>query len=755
MLSLLAPSRPTRAAPAVVNPTLFNNGAGLNALGVTDRDAPTEEQQRTAYRGLIATCARIRANAVAEAMLGATVERQTSGTEYVQVEDAHPWVALLRAPHPTWSPRFTWSWAQQAKDLGRGAFFYVERDARGVPLYLHPIFPAFGEVRPIGGESGEIVGYAFRRSDGAPTRWAARDVLWLRHPHPVSPYESASLLEISAYESDSDLYNHVYRRDVMKRGGLPKIQLTTDQKLSDLSQRELSDKATAMFYGNVPRVPVFGEGTEAKPLGLTSEDLDFIEGARLTRTEILQMWLGAEGLLSDHANRANADAARYTFADLIVQPEADANCDQLTAQLRSAYAPERPTAEDRARISVLVVRAPDVVPLDPDYALRQQEMQVRAGLRSINELREPDGFKPVKGGEEPMVSLALVPLSRASEPPPKPPPAAPPPVAPEEPEPDEPVAGRSYRADDDARTRAWRAADAGKVRAEGPIRTAAARVLSRMGEEAVRRLRETARGARDKGAPDAGVSVSVDALFDVERWVEEVASELGGSIAAALREGFAHGLTLTGADLAFDPASPGARRALALNVDRVRSVPTTARGHLEVALRDGMAAGEDVDGLARRVRALFDELADWQAERIARTASHASFEGGALHSYAEADVGEKEWVSERDARVRPAHVSLDGERVALDAAFSNGEEYPSAPNCRCTTLPILSDEPRAGASTWARRRNAHIRAEYVRRRAAGEERPDLIDALGAGSFEGRPYALAYDTARKACDGLTP
>ena len=45
-----------------------------------------------------------------------------------------------------------------------------------------------------------------------------------------------------------------------------------------------------------------------------------------------------------------------------------------------------------------------------------------------------------------------------------------------------------------------------------------------------------------------------------------------------------------------------------------------------------------------------------------------------------------------------------------------------------------------------------MRAEYLRRRAEAEARDEIIEDLQRGEFDGRPYSLAFDTVRKACDG---
>ena len=828
MLTLLSPTRPAtlRAAPSLVHASLINQGG----RGVVDSDAPTAEQQRVAYRGLVASLAKLRATAVAGAMLGATVERKRAGDEYEPVEPAHPWVSLLSSPHPSWSPRLIWNWAQQAKDLGRGAFFFVERDGSGRPLYLHPVFPSFGEVRPIGAASGEIEDYAFHRADGRVVRWDGRDVVWLRHPHPVSPYESASLLEISAYEADSDLYAKVYRRDLMKNGGFPRLQAVTPEELTPAQVSEAEDALIAKVWNQARtrKIPVFSKGAKLEPIGVSAEDMQYVATSELTRTELYEIWGVPEGLKTKDATFANATQAARTFAQWTVQPEADDNADQLTAQLRRAY--DAKDGRARERVAMLVVRAPDVVPLDPDFAMKQDEMHLRTGQRLLNELRERDGYDPFgPAGNVPMVSAMLAPLSLVAgdtgddAPPadttpdvpeaeapevqegaavpelvlngaqvqaaleiiglvatgglpretgvqalvtffnleantaealmgevgkgfavdkPAPPPQFMPPDEPdEEPEDedDEPRAACSTR-EDDALTLEWRAVDAQKTKAARPVRAAAAAYLRAMRDEIVARIEAGRSGGNEARA------VTVDAVFDMDEWLRRLESDLGPAVLGAIRQGFLTGALRigdAGVSVTYDAGSPAVRRALARSLAKAQSIPSTMRGVVQDEIATALASGEDVAAMASRVRALFDSMEEWKAEQIARTTGHAGFEGGQVASYAEAGVGRKRWLSQRDGLVRPEHDAMDGEEVGTEEAFSNGEEYPSSPNCRCTTLPVLSDEPRGGATgtTWRDERDARIRAAY----------PALRDAEGGEAAMhalGLREGLSYDQVRK-------
>lgn len=387
--------------------------------GITDTDMPRIQRQRRVFRGLPYRCAQIRANAFAASVnpregQGATVVRRSEGN--APVEETHPWMRWLIRPNPYYSARFIWRWTQFAKDLSRGAFFIVEFDEpSAMPMWLHPVFPFFGHMEPVGNGFGGIEGFIFWRSDGRrfPTRGhlPRRQVLWVRHPHPVSPYESASLTEAAAYEIDIRLYMQVYRRESLRKGGVPVAFLTTDQKINEDQAEEWSKRFMRFYQGiqKVDAIPAFGHGAELKALANHARDIQFTEGAELNATEILDIFGIPEGLIHDKANRANAEAAALTFASQTAQVEANDNCDEMTHSWRLTF-----NAEDED----LVIMAPDLIPKDRRLQLDLYKLMLAMGAMKPDELRgiEAPGLDPL-GGEADIahISQALRPLATDAE----------------------------------------------------------------------------------------------------------------------------------------------------------------------------------------------------------------------------------------------------------------------------------------------------------------------------------------------------
>jgi hypothetical protein len=117
------------------------------------------------------------------------------------------------------------------------------------------------------------------------------------------------------------------------------------------------------------------------------------------------------------------------------------------------------------------------------------------------------------------------------------------------------------------------------------------------------------------------------------------------------------------------------------------------------------ALGADGEGLtAPRVEAMTNayrrKMLAFNAETNARTASldamklgqRLSWQDAADNGIVDGDRLMKRWVGVMDDRERPEHVEMEGEEVAFDELFSNGEMVPgdSTYNCRCVAIYFQS-----------------------------------------------------------------
>lgn len=395
----LQPTKPPSPAPEmrIVPDDALNiaEHRAQRAIGITDTTRPVREQVRANYRGVFSELVRMRANAIGSAMRYAEVKRYNRAGELEPVEPAHPWVSLLRRPSMNRAALQIWRWMSSARDLTGASEFLVERNAIGMPIALHEIFPVFGQLRPQPDGLGGIEGYVFHRADGRRIPLETDDVVRVVHDDPVSAYQTVSLMERLAFELDQVTYGDIYDRDELKEGRRPPVVLTTEQDLGKGQleiARDLFKAAYQTVGGEHKGIPILASGLKPQTMAVTSEVLQRIAQRELTDTHIFWTTGIPQGLMSDQANRANAEAAEQIFAKWTVQPEIDIICSQLTLELERIF---------KAEPGVLEIEPPSVVPIDEETQSRIDERRLRSKLTYVNEVRARDNLNPVPWGNNP------------------------------------------------------------------------------------------------------------------------------------------------------------------------------------------------------------------------------------------------------------------------------------------------------------------------------------------------------------------
>ncbi len=162
--------------------------------------------------------------------------------------------------------------------------------------------------------------------------------------------------------------------------------------------------------------------------------------------------------------------------------------------------------------------------------------------------------------------------------------------------------------------------------------------------------------------------------------------------------------------IAFDVANPEVARFITRLANNLADDVTEATfDAVRATFAEGVRAGEGTAALAGRVDAVFGQglvregvrllSAEQRATLIARTMSTASANGGAVWTVRAARVQvDKSWTTQGDDRVRTEHNDMEGETVGRDDVFTNGLDFPSEPNCRCTVI-FVRVRRRAAAET--------------------------------------------------------
>lgn len=640
-----------------IQQTLFGNSTSYAAFGYDDIRELNERTQRDSYRGIFFRCLQIRANAIAKGMQDATVQRLV-GEEWEDVESAHPWYKLIRQPSEILDAYNYWKWASLTRDLGSGAHSFV--DYKGImPNNLYPIYRDFGEVNPIPNRYGGIKGWKHIRNDGSIVNYEHNQVIRIYHQSPFSPYESVSLLQAGLLEIDTDRFMKLYRKDSVDEGGLTSVVLSSDQ---DLQQPQV-DKYASEFKKKMGRrgkkeVAVLGKGLDVKNYGMSSKELEYVDGGRLTQDEIFLITGVPKGLYESVTTQATGKTAETVFAQYTVQPNLNDICSQYTLALQRTFESEA---------GMLRVKAPDVVPLDKEFELKQETEHIKHGVIKPSEVAQKHQYES-EGIDEYLISN----------------------LPEEQPEPARMIRSvRNIDIDD-----YWKRIDEKKTELENKEMTEIRRMYDRFKVESINNLNEARQSRQDDFV------VMVDEIMSEAELKEIIESSLRPEIIELIKAGFENAQDFVASDVVYSQSNPKVRDAIQAVLKNHFKIAETVHENLSKVVNELVSQKADFQDIVDTVQEFYPQEFAARGRTTAQTLTTNSFESGQQLLFEEAGIKTERWVSQRDGKVRPTHVNADGQEIKVSDTFQVGNSklrYPGDPTgeskevigCRCTVFPVV------------------------------------------------------------------
>lgn len=362
----------------------------LNASGLGGR-----ARQLAAYQGWVFAAV----NAIAQRVAGLPLKLYSEAGAGPEVA-SHPVLDLLARPNPLMTRRQLRFTLVAHLELTGMAFLLMVDNALGRPAELWPLLPSDLIEITTGPDTRQpIAGFVFSGPRGERQAYAAHEIIYLRHPSPVSLVYGASPIEAAAHAFDIDLAVRVYQRNFFRNAARPEVVLQTDQRLTEEEARRLLTRWNQKHQGlaHVFEPTLLDNGLKVQPLAYSAKDFEFMALAGWTQDNLLAAFgvpAAKLGLVKD-VNRANAAAVDVTFNSECVRPRLDLIEDALNAFLLPRYG------------SGLALRHDNPVPGDRAQEHRQAMERLDRGVLTINEVRAGLGLKPVAWGDEPHAPPAL------------------------------------------------------------------------------------------------------------------------------------------------------------------------------------------------------------------------------------------------------------------------------------------------------------------------------------------------------------
>ena len=600
------------------------------------------------------------------------------------------------------------------KKTAGDAFIYKVRNNSGKVVELWNLRP---DLMTIVTDPVRIVAeYKMTRSDGKTVTFQPDEIIHFKdYPDPLNAYNGVSALMPASIRVQTEEFATRYQRDFFLNSARPDAVLKSPKKLLSKQKAELRKNWNRQHQGikNSSKIGLLEGGMEYQLISLTQKDMDYIEGIKMTRDDILVAFRMTKTVLgiTEDVNRANSEAAMYVFLSEVIVPEMRAIVEKLNEEM--IY----PDFGENFYLSFV-----DPTPANRELQLKEYTDGLTNNWLLINEVRQRENLPPVKGGWSlymPIMNAAVGGLSAEDQ-------KKMIKMVEKDSESNEKIIKAKQLADIPTYNFKGRKKLKDKISLYEKIAKEMVRKtikgkkkgvetkrpmiqdpeIRKMYAEMVNKkidaksmklkdgmdefaLRQKAR-VMDKLAKKVKMKKKfvIDSIFNKSK-EETIAIEfIVPYIEEFLKEA---GLDSLNSIAPAETFSTDLKRVQDFIKKRAElfaeSVNSTTLSGLETTLAEGIEAGEGITALMDRVESVYEAFPSYRSELVARTEATAANNEGILESFKQSDVvNGKEWINSGDARVRVEHqdgVGVGGEIVKVGEKFSNGLQYPSEPNCRC------------------------------------------------------------------------
>jgi HK97 family phage portal protein len=372
----------------------FNESRGLSTI------SSQSEIEASAY-GTVFSCLQLRANGLVTAEL--TAYRELNW-EKEELANSH-WVnRLLSNPNPFFTYSQIFRAIQNWYDINGNAFVWTPKMGHDVPLQMWVLNPT--RVRVIRGGDNFIKGYVYQSVNDGSFSIPEEEVVHLANIYPsaTKPDEligmnlfGKGIVHAALPYANIDMEVSQYLMRLFENNAVPPVIAKT----TDTIDSEYWNSLKQQWNENLPNFQLKavlegGLELELPPVSQLSVSYDAV--SRDVRAQIAQVFGVSSGLLTgEFTNRATAEVQYAVFRQQTIDPVAKYVAEEFTRHFR------------RFEDDLLIESAPYQF-IDVDQQIKQEEFEIKYGIRTINDSRRERGYDTIVDGDAVLVGSGLIPL---------------------------------------------------------------------------------------------------------------------------------------------------------------------------------------------------------------------------------------------------------------------------------------------------------------------------------------------------------
>ncbi|MFW6174211.1 MAG: phage portal protein [Chloroflexota bacterium] len=311
----------------------------------------------------------------------------------------HPLQRLLDRPNPFWSSGELWRATETYLALWGAAYWGLERDGTGTVTEIWPLRP--DRVRVLPDSRRYVRGYVFDTGAGR-VSYLPEEMVWFRSFNPMDEFSGLSAVAPSRASVDMAGSALLFNRAFFHNSATPSdLAITTEETPTDEEVHEFYARWESRFggAGRSHRPVLLSRGMDAKRLGLSHRDMEFIEGLRWAVEEVSRAFGVPKAMLGDleDATLSNIRTEEQFLWRNTIVPELGLLEDAVNRTLSPLFGQGAgETLEARFDLSAI-----EALQESEGERVERQVKLLEAGVLTVNEARAERGLPPVEWGDRP------------------------------------------------------------------------------------------------------------------------------------------------------------------------------------------------------------------------------------------------------------------------------------------------------------------------------------------------------------------
>ncbi len=347
-----------------------------------------------AYHGWVYACVRAIAEETADLKLQLFKRNGQSSFDLVE---QHPVLDLLYKVNPIYTSYLLWEATSAYLELTGENFWYLAGQSKN-PSEIWVLRPDWVNIKDT--KNSIIESYEYGPPGNSKITIPFENIIHFKDFNPNNWHRGFGTVRAADKAVATDEFAADYNKNFFYNSAMPAGALKTDQNLDEDQQQELRDTWEAVHRGEKKawKVAILTAGIEWQDIGMNRKEMDFIEGRKMSRDEIIAMYRVPKPLLaiSDDVNRAAAREARAVFLENVITHKMRRICSFLNEFLLPRYGDDS-----------LFFNFEDPIPNDETATLAKYDSALKHGWMTRNEVREEEGLEAIDGADKLLVPFSL------------------------------------------------------------------------------------------------------------------------------------------------------------------------------------------------------------------------------------------------------------------------------------------------------------------------------------------------------------